>query len=410
MPSEKELSIDGTGGLMERDLILCVDDESMVVDALKMELMQSLSSEFIIESARSGEEALEIAQEAITSGDHIILVISDQRMPGMTGEVLLSKLNAIIPQSLKILLTGYTDIEAVQYAINHAGLYRYIQKPWDRQDLVLTVSEAVDKYRTQKKLEEKTRQVIRMNEELEKMVEQRTLQLSDAIKELESFSYTVSHDLKSPLRSIDYYAKFILEDYEKTLGEDVASMLKNIRSVCSGMFDLIDKLLLYAVTAKAEPEFSMVDMNSLFEQTFNEMMVAEQGRNIELKIDSNLPEVKADCVLIKQVVHNLLSNAVKFTRQKEEAVIRITCVKETGTYCFSVSDNGVGFNMNYAHKLFGLFQRMHSHNRFEGSGIGLATVKKIIEKHGGKVSISSEEGRGTQVSFALPLTHEERDG
>ncbi len=388
---------------MGREIILCVDDEAMVVNALKIELMQGLSTSCIIETAQSGEEALEIVRESLDRGEQIVLVISDQRMPGMTGEILLQKLDSMVPKALKILLTGYTDIEAVQYAINHAELYRYIQKPWDREDLLLTVRGALDKYRTQIQLEESTRQIIRMNEELEKTVELRTHQLSGAIRELESFSYTVSHDLKSPLRTIDYYAKFILEDYEQSLNADVVNMLRNIRVVCNGMFDMIDKLLQYAITTKAEPEYTLVSMEALFSQTFSEIMTAEKGRNVEFIYDTPLAEVKGDPILLKQVVYNLLSNAVKFTRHQERPVIHVGCTPVSEGFSFSVSDNGVGFNMDYAGKIFGLFQRMHSRDRFEGSGIGLATVKKIVEKHGGTVSIHSEEGRGTHVSFTLPF-------
>lgn len=386
-----------------REKILCVDDEELVVDALKMELMRGLSGKFVIETALNGQEALQIVDESEKLGDPILLIISDQKMPGITGEVLLSELNKKLPKALKILLTGYSDIEAVQYVINHAGLYRYIQKPWDRDDLILTVSQAIEQYHTQSELEDKTLQIIKMNEELEKTVEKRTAQLSEAVKELESFTYTVSHDLKSPLRTIDYYSRFILEDYEDELNNDVRNTLISIRSVCSSMFSLIDKLLQYAVAAKAEPEFSMVDMGTLFGQSFHEIIAAEQNRNIDLDIANKLPQVKGDAVLLKQVIINILSNAIKFTRGREKAVIRVICSEENNWYKFSVSDNGVGFNMAYASKLFGIFQRMHSQSEFEGSGIGLATVKKIIEKHGGNVDITSKEDQGTTVSFTMPI-------
>ena len=395
---------------MGREMILCVDDEEMVVDALKMELMRGLSNDFIIETALSGEEALRIADESKKRGDVILLVVSDQRMPGMPGEVLLSELNKTHPEALKILLTGYTDVGAIRYAINQAGLYRYIQKPWDREDLLLTINQAIDKFRTQKQLEAKSLQIMQMNEELEKTVEMRTLQLSEAVKELESFSYTVSHDLKSPLRSIDYYSKFILEDYESELNDDVKSMLKNIRGVCSDMFELIEKLLQYAVTAKTDPENSLVDMGLLIPQTFQEIMTSVEERQVDLVIEETLPVVNGDVLLLKQALHNILSNAVKFTRYQKRAIIKVAVSKIHNRYRFTISDNGVGFNMAYSSKVFGIFQRMHSQSEFEGSGIGLATVKKIVEKHGGSVGITSEEGLGATVSFTLPACSEAGEG
>jgi len=385
-----------------KEKILCVDDEEMVLEALKMELMRGLTGKYIIETALSGEEALQIAEESEKNGDRILVVLSDQQMPGMTGEVLLSILNIKIPRALKILLTGYSDLEAVQYAINNAELYHYIQKPWDRENLILTVGQAIEKYHTRLELEEKTIQIIRMNKGLENTVQKRTAQLQDAIKELEAFTYTVSHDLKSPLRAIDYYAKFILEDYQHELNGHVTDTLIKIRNVCSSMFSLIEKLLQYAVAAEAQLELSTVDMDKLFRAAYQEIAAAEGGRDIIFNIEGTLPKVQGDAVLLKQVVSNLLCNAVKFTRSREKALIKVACSNKTGRYKFSVTDNGVGFDMAYASKLFGIFQRMHTQKSFEGSGVGLATVKKIIEKHHGNVDIESKENQGTTVSFTIP--------
>lgn len=387
---------------MGRDKILCVDDEEMIVDALKMELISSLPDNIIIETARNAEEAFLIVKESINQGENFILIISDQRMPGIPGDVLLVELNKLVPDALKILLTGYTDIDGIQYAINNAGLFRYIQKPWSREDLILTVKQAIDKYNTKRELDEKTRQIIRMNEELERMVRERTSQLSDALKELEAFTYTVSHDLKSPLRSIDLYSKYILEDYSGELNDEVKNMVSNIRNICGNMFELIDNLLLYSMTAKAEPEPTTVDMDALFRNTFVEIAKPLKDRDIIFTIKEKLPQVTGDIVLLKQVVSNILSNAVKFTRKEKQAQISVKHSVEDDKICFSVTDNGVGFDMKHASKLFGIFQRMHMQSEYEGFGIGLATVKKIIDKHGGEVSIHSEEGIGTTVTFSLP--------
>lgn len=387
---------------MGRDKILCVDDEEMIVDALKIELVNNISSDIHVETATSAEEALLIVNESLKQGDRFILVISDQRMPGMTGEVLLSRLDKIIPHSLKILLTGYTNLDAVQYAINNASLFRYIQKPWEQEDLILTVKQAIDKYNTKRALDEKTNQIVKMNEELEDKIEERTIQLTEALKELEAFSFTVSHDLKSPLRSIDYYTKYILEDYSEELNEEVKKMLMNIRSTCDNMFDLISKLLLYSMTAKALPELSLIDTDQLFRQAYSELNASIRKRDIEFTIKGVLPVIEGDPVLLKQVVNNILSNSIKFTREKDKAFITVECEQDSNEYRFFIRDNGVGFDMKYSTNLFGIFQRMHNQSEYEGSGIGLATVKKIIEKHGGEVSISSVENEGTVVSFLLP--------
>lgn len=258
-----------------------------------------------------------------------------------------------------------------------------------------------------KRLEENRKkaeqQLIKINQKLEQLVEERTKELRGTLTELEAFTHTVSHDLKSPLRAIDGYSRIILEDYNEVLEKDITQMITNISNVSCDMIKLIDKLLLYSTTSKAKIQKEQVDIGEIFVNVFNELKTICLNRNIEFNIKTVMPIVAADGILMRQVVYNILSNAVKFTRNKENTVINIGCIQNSNEQVFYIEDNGAGFDMKYAKKLFTMFERLHNKEEYEGSGIGLAIVHKIIEKHGGRVWIESKLNEGTKLYFGLPI-------
>jgi PAS domain S-box-containing protein len=247
------------------------------------------------------------------------------------------------------------------------------------------------------------KEITTLNEELEQHVAERTEELQSAVNELEAFAYTVSHDLKSPLRAIDGYSRIVNEDYGPKLGEDGSEMLQNIRNICRDMIEMISKLLQYSTTSKATITKEKIDIETVLRSIFNELLSANLGRNIKLVVETGLPEVLADKVMIRQVIYNILSNAVKFTKYKEQALITVGCTITAEEYIFYIKDNGVGFDMDFSRKLFGIFQRLHTVDEFEGSGIGLVTVKKIIQRHGGRVWIQGSIDLGAAVYFAIPI-------
>ena len=246
-------------------------------------------------------------------------------------------------------------------------------------------------------------EIKKLNEELELRVDERTTELQKANKELENFSYTISHDLKAPLRAVEGYSRIILEDHEENLAAEVVELLNIIRNICNDMVSMINKLLLYSTTSKADMHKEEVDTEALVLEVYNSLKSACHQRKVSLNIETRLPKVMADRVLLKQVIYNILSNAFKFTQYKELAVFEVGCTITEEEYIFYVRDNGVGFDREYASKLFSIFQRLHSSEEFEGSGIGLAAVLSIIQKHGGRTWIEGGLDQGATVYFTLPF-------
>ncbi|WP_185963136.1 PAS domain-containing protein [Flavobacterium gawalongense] len=218
-------------------------------------------------------------------------------------------------------------------------------------------------------------------------------------KELESFSYSVSHDLRAPLRAINGYAQILNEDYGKKLDQEGMRILETIRSNATKMGTLIDDLLAFSRLGRKEIQKTEVDMDKLIESVINEM-----NKSITHKAEintANLHKVKADYRLLHQVMFNLVSNAIKYSSKGENPVVRISSEEKNGDIVFSVNDNGAGFDMQYADKLFGVFQRLHSHEEFKGTGVGLAIVQRIITKHGGKVWAEGIVNKGATFHFSL---------
>ena len=245
-------------------------------------------------------------------------------------------------------------------------------------------------------------------EELERRVEARTAdlkekteQLEAANKELESFSYSVSHDLRAPLRAIDGYARMILKKEWGKFDEDTTRKFNAIRANAHMMGQLIDDLLAFSRLSKKQMSASKLDMDSIIMDVWKELQIINTERNVTLTIHS-IPPGYGDRTLIKQVCSNLLANAVKFTKHQGEAHIEAGGSTENDGNIYYVKDNGVGFDMAYYDKLFGVFQRLHSTDDFEGTGVGLATVQRIVHRHGGRVWAEGKVNKGATFYFTLP--------
>ena len=234
--------------------------------------------------------------------------------------------------------------------------------------------------------------------ELDAKVTERTAALQAANKELESFSYSVSHDLRAPLRAIDGYAQMLEEDYAAKLDAEAQRLLGVVRGNARRMGQLIDDLLAFSRLRRQEPVAQRVDMTRLARDVADELRGASPVA-IEL---AELPPAKADAALVRQVWINLIGNAIKYSSKKPEARVVIAAREEAGESVYSVRDNGAGFDMRYVEKLFGVFQRLHSADDFEGTGVGLAIVQRIVNRHGGRVWAEGKPGEGACFHFSLP--------
>jgi light-regulated signal transduction histidine kinase (bacteriophytochrome) len=226
-------------------------------------------------------------------------------------------------------------------------------------------------------------------------------QLAAALKELEGFAYSVSHDLRAPLRAIDGFSRILLEDYADRLDPEGRRVLNVVRDGTLKMSRLIDDILAFSRAARVEMKPEPVDMEALVRQTLtDELAMSLAGRAMPIEIGA-LPDAHGDRAMLRRVWMNLLDNAIKFTGLKPNGRITVGATAGDGETVYSVSDNGVGFDMRYADKLFGAFQRLHG-AEFPGTGIGLAIVKRIVERHGGRVWAEGKVGDGATFYFALP--------
>jgi signal transduction histidine kinase len=305
-------------------------------------------------------------------------------------------------QELICLWNGGTEMSREAVVKTLAGELRYVTVYFSvcpgYEDTLSRVIVSLADISGRRHAEEKVHQ---FNQELEQRVAERTAQLETAVYDLENFNYSASHDLRIPLRAVEGFSKILMDDYAPRLDAEGLRLLNVVRDNTKKIAQYIDDMLAFSSTGRMSMAPAKIAMEDLVREVEDEFKPLIAGRDLKIEINA-LPSIVADRAMMRRVILSLLSNAIKFTRFKAAARIEVGAQAGETETVFFVKDNGAGFDMRYAHKLFGVFQRLHGVEEFEGTGIGLAIVKRIITRHGGRVWAEGKVGEGATVYFSIP--------
>ena len=332
---------------------------------------------------------------------HPEVILSDHGLPSFDGFSALSLAQQKAPDTPFIFVTGSLGEEMTAQALK-SGAADFVLKHHlgTLGPAVHRALRQAEHRRQRRHAEEETR---RLNQELEHRVAERTAELEAANKELEAFSYSVSHDLRAPLRHIEGFVEILLSTKAASLDGEANGFLRTIAESSRQMGRLIDDLLAFSRTARAELRKSRLPLAEMVESLIRDLRKETESRQVEWVI-GDLPQIEADPALLRQVLLNLLNNALKYTRTRKLARIEFGTLPSETEHILFVRDNGVGFDMRYVHRLFGVFQRLHRAADFEGTGVGLANVRRIISRHGGRTWAEGQVNGGATFYFTLPKT------
>jgi signal transduction histidine kinase len=379
--------------------LLVVDDEEPQMRAL----CDTLSAEGFTTAGFSSPQAA-LAELERSAYD---LLLTDLMMPGMDGIAFLAAARRIDPELVGIMMTGHGTIDTAVRAMQ-AGALDYIQKPFRLKVILPVLRRGIEirRLRTENselRLAQATIQ--RLNEELEQRVRERTRELEVANQELalansdlESFSFSVSHDLRAPLRTIREFSKIFLEDFGKDVPDEGRALLARVEEGGARMTQLIEDLLAFSRFSRQPLDKRPVVLGELARRLVAELRPKDSA--VEVRI-GDVPDCHGDASLLEQVLSNLLSNAFKFSRKTLAPCVEVGSLKQGSESVYFVRDNGAGFDMRMAEKLFGVFQRLHPASQFEGTGVGLSIVQRIVQRHGGRIWADSAPGQGATFFFTL---------
>jgi signal transduction histidine kinase len=317
------------------------------------------------------------------------LLLADLTMPEMNGITLLQAAQEIDPDLVGIIMTGQGTIATAVEAMR-VGALDYILKPFKLSVILPVLSRALA-----------VRRLRRENVELQRSVSERTAELEATIKELEAFAYSVSHDLRGPLTVIIGSVELLIEDHAAQMSAEADSILSDVMAGSQRLMQLIDDLLRLSKLGRQPLSVRAVNVSALVRDVLDELQQQPRERRVDVRV-GELSDTVGDPGLLKQVLTNLLSNAFKFTRGRETPVVEVSCRQQAGENVYSVGDNGAGFDMGKAQGMFVAFQRFHSAEQFEGTGIGLSIASRIVQRHGGRIWAEAEVDKGATFHFSLP--------
>jgi signal transduction histidine kinase len=361
--------------------LFIVDDQAPVTEALCSTLRGEGYDAVGFTSAGAALSAL--------PGSQCELMLADLMMPEMRGIDLLHAAQQIDPALVGIIMTGEGSVAAAVESMK-AGALDFIVKPFNLKSILPVLSRALEVGRLRVD-----------NAALERRVREHAAELEAANKELAAFNHSVSHDLRAPVRALDGLTELLLKDYAVFLPAEGQRFLATMNLSVKRMKQLIDDLLRFSSLGHQALRPQRVDMATITHSAVNDLHHDEPQRDVELHI-GELPPAIGDPALLRQVLVNLLSNAYKFTRHREHPLIEVGVqVQSDGVAAYFVRDNGAGFDMAYAHRLFGVFQRLHRAEEFEGTGVGLSIVQRIVERHHGRIWAEASVGHGATFYFTL---------
>jgi signal transduction histidine kinase len=373
--------------------LLIVDDEAAQVTALCRTLH---SQGYSTTGVGSGSEALSALRTAAAGAGPFDILITDLMMPEMDGITLLRAAQEIDRDLVGLVMTGHGTIDTAVEAMK-SGALDYILKPFNLSTIVPVLVRALS-----------VRGLRLANAELLQRVDERTTELRAANRELESanrdleaFTSSVSHDLRQPLNAVIGFSEFLISEKPGPLSAQQKEYLGHIYGGGQQLLRLTDDLLHFARLGQQPLKKETVNIGKLVSEILHELQEAEPDRPVELRV-SALPDAQADHALLRQVFVNLLSNAFKFTRHVPDPVIDVDGRQQAGECAYAIRDNGAGFDMSQAQRLFTIFQRLHSAKEFEGTGVGLSIVQRIVERHGGRIWAEATVGKGANFTFTLP--------